>query len=460
MADHLIERDSPLYGPQTELALKNFPISGVRFQRPFIRALSLIKGAAAEVNAGLGLLDPEIAKAIGQAADEAAQGLWDGHFPLDIFQTGSGTSTNMNANEVIAKRASQIPGDKLTVHPNDHVNMGQSSNDVIPAAIHVSAYMQINELLMPSLAHMRETLKERQTELKAVIKTGRTHLMDAMPISMAQEISGWAHQICQGIERIESCLPRLSMLAIGGTAVGTGINTHKDFGRMVAERLAVLTGLPFKETENHFASQAAMDTALELSGHLKTLATALIKISNDLRLMNSGPNSGFAEISLPKLQPGSSIMPGKTNPVLCEAMMMVCAQVIGNDAAITVCNQHGNFELNAMMPLIAHNLLQEIFIMGNGIRAFTDKAVAGFEINEKKIKEKLELNPILVTTLAPIIGYDRAAEIAQKAYEDGRPIKEVAQEMTGLPMETIARLLNPSAMLEGGIINPPEKDVG
>ncbi|MEJ5253178.1 MAG: class II fumarate hydratase [Chthonomonadetes bacterium] len=464
MSNHRIERDSlgevrvpadALYGAQTQRAVENFPISGIRFPRVFIRALGLIKGCAAAVNAELGLLDAQKAQAIQQAADEVAEGRWDEHFPIDIFQTGSGTSTNMNANEVIANRATQILGGEIgskLVHPNDHVNMGQSSNDVIPTAIHVSAYLEVQEVLLPALRHLHETLQKRANELDDVVKTGRTHLMDAMPVRMSQEIGGWAYQVGQSIERIESCLPRLAKLALGGTAVGTGINAHPEFASRVAAKLAERTGIPFVESDNHFAAQSAMDTATELSGHLKTTATALMKIANDLRWMNSGPIAGLGEIALPALQPGSSIMPGKVNPVICEAMMMVCAQVMANDVAVSLGNQHGNFQLNAMLPLMAHNLLQSITILGNAARVLADKAVAGFTVNRERIAESVGKNPILVTALNPVIGYDKAAQIAKRAYAEGRSLKEVALEMTDLTEEQLDALLDPRPMTEGGIV--------
>ena len=459
MTEFRIEKDSlgevkvpkdALYGAQTQRAVENFPVSGIPFPRVFIRALGLIKAVSAEVNAGLGLLDANIAHAVHLAALEVAEGKWDDHFPLDIFQTGSGTSTNMNANEVIAARASQILSGGA-VHPNNHVNMGQSSNDVIPAAIHVSAYLQLQEVFLPAFTHLHTTLKKREAELDDIVKTGRTHLMDAMPIRMGQEIGGWAFQVHQGIERIESCLPRLARLAIGGTAVGTGINAPKEFGSIVALRLAGRTGIPFQETRNHFAAQAVMDSVVELSGHLKTSASSLMKVANDLRWMNSGPIAGLGEISLPSLQPGSSIMPGKVNPVICEAVMMVCAQVTGNDVVITVANQQGNFQLNVMLPVIAHNLLQSITLLGNASRLLADKAVAGFTVNKERVAGLVGQNPILVTALNPVIGYDKAAEIAKKAYKEGRPIKEVAAEMTDLSKKDLDRLLDPRPMTEGGI---------
>lgn len=456
MGDFRIEKDSlgevqvpanALYGAQTRRAVENFPVSGLRFPRAFIRALGLIKAVAAEVNAGLGLLDSQIAHAIHLAALEVAEGRWDDQFPLDIFQTGSGTSTNMNANEVIAGRATGILGTTGTkIHPNNHVNMGQSSNDVIPTAIHVSAYRETIEVLLPAFRHLHSTLKKREPECDDIVKTGRTHLMDAMPVTLGQEIGGWACQIEQGIERIESTLPRLAKLAIGGTAVGTGVNAPKDFGRIVASRLAGRTKLPFTEADNHFAAQAVMDSAVELSGQLKAAASSFMKMANDFRWMNSGPIAGLGEISLPPLQPGSSIMPGKVNPVMCEMMMMAAAQVTGNDAAITIANQHGNFELNVMLPVIAHNLLQSVSLLGNAARLFADKAVAGFTVNRERISGFLDRNPVLVTALNPVIGYDRAAEIAKKAYAEGRPLKEVAAEMTDLSKEDLDRLLDPRKM--------------
>jgi len=456
MVDYRVERDSfgeisipatMLYGAQTQRAVENFPVSGIRFPRVFLRALGLIKAVAAEVNAELGLLSPERARAIQGAALEVAEGNWDEHFPLDVFQTGSATSTNMNANEVIANRATEKIGKhQRPVHPNDDVNMGQSSNDVIPTALHVSAYLQVHENLLPALRHLQRTLKRREAESGDIIKTGRTHLMDALPIRLGQEISGWTFQVGQGIERIESCLPRLAMLAIGGTAVGTGLNAPVGYGSLVAGGLAKLTGLPFAETANHFAAQAAMDTAAELSGHLKASASSIMKIANDLRWMNSGPLAGLGEISLPPLQPGSSIMPGKVNPVMCEMMMMVGAQVAGNDTAITVGNQQGNFQLNVMLPVIAHNLLQSITLLGNAARLLADKAVAGFTVDRGRMAGLVGRNPILVTALAPLIGYDQAAAIAKKAYAEGRPVKEIAAELTDLPAEELDKLLDPARL--------------
>jgi fumarate hydratase, class II len=462
MNDFRIEKDSlgdvkvpkgALYGAQTQRAKDNFPVSNIRFPRVFIRALGLIKATSAEVNAELGLLDKKTAEAIRQAAIETAEGKWDEHFPLDIFQTGSGTSTNMNANEVIATRAAQILS--AAVHPNNHVNMCQSSNDVIPAAVHVSAYLQLGEPLIPALNHLHEMLKQREREFRNVVKTGRTHLMDAMPVTLGQEISGWAYQVRQSKDRVESCLPRLAKLAIGGTAVGTGVNAHKHFGSRVAAKLAEQTGLPFAETDNHYAAQATMDTAVELSGQLKAAASSFIKMSNDLRWMNSGPIAGLGEIALPALQPGSSIMPGKVNPVMCEMMMMVSAQVIGNDMAIALSNSHANFELNVMLPVIAHNLLQSITILGNAARLLADNAIAGFTLNRDRIGGLVDQNPILVTALNPVIGYDKAAQIAKKAYAEARSLKDVAAEMTDLSKEELDRLLDAKKLTSGGIVEEP-----
>ncbi len=458
-----IERDSlgevrvpadALWGAQTQRAVENFPISGIRFSRTFIRALGLIKYAAAKVNLELGLLDEERANAIMQAAQEVIDGKWDDHFPIDIFQTGSGTSTNMNANEVIANRANLILGGELgaksPVHPNDHVNKGQSSNDVIPSAIHIAAYLDVNETLLPGLRHLHETLVKKAEAWDHLVKTGRTHLMDAMPIRLGQEISGWARQVELGIARVEAALPRLAELALGGTAVGTGINTHPEFGARVAATIADLTGLPFREAENHFEAQAAQDAAVELSGQLKTVAASLMKIANDLRWMNSGPIAGLQEIRLPALQPGSSIMPGKVNPVISEAVRMVAAQVFGNDVAINFGGALGDFELNVMLPVIAHNLLQSINILGNAARVLADKAVAGFTVNEEHIAALVGRNPILGTALNPIIGYDKAAEVVKKALAEGRTVKEIVVEMGLLSEEEAARILDPRLMTEPG----------
>ena len=446
---------SALYGAQTQRAVDNFPISGITFPRIFIRALGLIKYAAAQANEDLGLLEEVVAGAIHQAAQEVIDGQLDDHFPIDVYQTGSGTSTNMNANEVISNRAIQIlggeVGSKQPVHPNDHVNQGQSSNDVIPAAIHVSAYLQVAEELLPALRHLRDALLHRAEELDDVVKTGRTHLMDAMPIRLGQQLSGYAAQIDHGVRRIEATLPRLAELALGGTAVGTGINAHPEFGARVAARLVELTGLPFREASNHFEAQAGQDAAVELSGQLKTVAASLMKIANDFRWMNSGPQAGLAEIVLPATQPGSSIMPGKINPVIAEAVTLVCAQVIGNDVAITIGGQSGNFELNLMLPIIAHNLLQSITILANASRTLADKAVAGFTANRERMEELVEKNPILVTALAPHIGYDLAARIAKQAMAEGRRVRDVARELTDLTPDQLDQYLDTYTMTEGGI---------
>ncbi|MCW5851698.1 MAG: class II fumarate hydratase [Anaerolineae bacterium] len=455
-----IERDSmgemqvpanALYGASTARAIENFPISNLRFQRSFLRALGLIKLAAAQVNEELGLLDHEKARLIKEAALEVAEGHWDAEFPIDVFQTGSGTSTNMNANEVITSRCRQLAENDPGINPNDHVNMGQSSNDVIPAAIHVAAYMEVHDSLLPALKHLEETLRRRAEDTHDVVKTGRTHLMDAMPVRMGQQISGWATQVAHARQRLEATGPRLSQLALGGTAVGTGINAHPEFGRRIAAVLAKLTGLPFVEAENHFEAQAAMDTAVELSGQLKAYAAGLIKIANDLRWMNSGPQAGLGEIVLPALQPGSSIMPGKINPVIPEATMMVCAQVIGNDLTVTIGAQLGNFELNVMLPVILYNLLQSIELLASVSRVLADKAVAGFTVNRAMIADQVEKNPIMVTALNPIIGYQNAAKIAKRAYAEGRRVKDVAREMTSLSAEELDHLLDPADLTEGGI---------
>ncbi|MDQ3540850.1 MAG: class II fumarate hydratase [Chloroflexota bacterium] len=440
-----------LYGASTARAVENFPISGIGFSRHFLRALGLIKASAASVNASLGLLDRDLAAAIETAALEVAEGVLDGEFPLDIFQTGSGTSTNTNANEVIAARAAATPTGDLAPHPNDHVNMGQSSNDVIPTTIHVAAYLVIAERLLPALNHLEATLEQRASDTQDVIKTGRTHLMDATPVRLGQEIGGWAAQVRHARARVESSLPRLARLAIGGTAVGTGLNAHPEFGAKVAADLSRRTNQPFRETDNHFAAQASQDTAAEMSGQLKAYAVALLKIANDLRLMNSGPIAGLGEIVLPALQPGSSIMPGKINPVIPEATMMVAAQVIGNDATITVGAQHGNFQLNVMLPVIAHNLLQSIELLANVSQVLADKAVAGFTVNMETIADLVDRNPIMVTALNPIIGYDNAAKIAKRAYAEGRKVKDVAAELTDLSPEELDRILDAAELAEPGI---------
>jgi len=441
-----------LYGAQTQRAVENFPISGLRMPRGMIRALGLIKASAARVSRELGLLDAAMAEAIGVAAMAVAGGEHDRQFPIDVFQTGSGTSSNMNANEVIARLASASLG--RTVHPNDHVNMGQSSNDVIPTAIHVSAALGISGSLLPALKHLADCLDSRAEELEAVVKTGRTHLMDAMPVTLGQELGGWAAQVRTGMERIEGSLPRLLALAQGATAVGTGINAPPEFAGRFARAISEMTGLEFVPAPDRFQALSSQDAAVEMSGQLRTLAVALMKIANDLRWMNSGPLAGLGEITLPELQPGSSIMPGKVNPVIPEAVAMACAQVLGNDVTIAIAGQSGNFQLNVMLPVIALNLLQSIELLANGARVLADKAVSGFAVNERRLREALERNPILVTALNPVIGYELGAAIAKRAYREGRPLLEVAREMTNLSEEDLRRLLDPVSLTRGGIPGP------
>jgi fumarate hydratase class II len=438
-----------LYGAQTQRAVDNFPISDLRFPRAMIRALGMIKGAAAAVNADLGILDHKKAAAIQKAAAEVADGKHDRHFPLDIFQTGSGTSTNMNANEVIATLAAKSLGGK--VHPNDDVNMSQSSNDVIPTAIHVSAYLLVTQELIPALKHLHQALLAKAKTVDHVVTTGRTHLMDAMPIRLSQELGGWASQVHHGIQRLESTLPRLAELAQGATAVGTGINAHPEFAERFAKKLSETSGAAFVKGSNFFEGLSAQDAAVELSGQLKTVAVSLMKIANDLRWMNSGPIAGFSEIALPALQPGSSIMPGKINPVIPEAVMMVCAQVMGNDLTISMGGQSGSFQLNVMLPVIGYNLNQSIELLAAASRVLADKAVQGFTVNEEHIASLVGRNPILVTALNPVIGYEMGAKIAKKAYAEKRSLKDVALELTNLSAEELDRLLDPRQLTEGGI---------
>jgi fumarate hydratase class II len=438
-----------LWGAQTQRAVQNFRISGRPMPRPFIRALGLIKAAAAQTNANLGLLPKTRAAAIRKAALEVAEGAHDAHFPVDIFQTGSGTSSNMNANEVIA--ALVMRGGRGRVHPNDDVNLGQSSNDVIPSAIRVAALLTASEDLLPALRHLRTTIDRRAREGRKLVKTGRTHLMDAMPLTFAQELGAWSSQLESARLRIEDSLRRLRRLPIGGTAIGTGINAAPGFGRRVAQTLSVLSGVRFVAAEDPFEGIAAQDDAVELSGQLNALAVALMKIANDLRWMNSGPLAGLGEIELPALQPGSSIMPGKVNPVIPEAVAMVCAQVFGHHTAITVAGQSGSFQLNVMLPLIAADLLDSIGLLANAMRALADDAIAGMQFRPDRIAEALARNPILVTALNPVIGYEKAAAIAKKAYRERRPVFEVALEDSGLDAAELRRLLDPAALTEGGI---------
>jgi len=438
-----------LYGAQTQRAVDNFPISGLRMPRQFIRALGLIKAAAAQANADLGYLKKNQAKAIGDAARKVAAGEVDGEFPIDVFQTGSGTSSNMNANEVIAHLASAALG--RPVHPNDHVNMGQSSNDVIPTAIQVSAAIAVHEQLFPALGLLRKTIERRARELKRVAKTGRTHLMDAMPLTFGQELSAWAAQLASAGERIADADKRLRRLPIGGTAIGTGVNADARLGPQLCAQLRKATGLQFVQASNLFEGIASQDAAVELSGQLRTLAVGLMKIANDLRWMNSGPLAGLGEIELPALQPGSSIMPGKVNPVIPEAVAMVCAQVMGNDATIAIAGQSGNFQLNVMLPLVAHNLLQSIQLLGNAMRVLAERAIAGFQVKKERVAEALARNPILVTALNPVIGYEKGAAAAKQAYKEGRPILDAAREISGLSEAELKRLLDPLALTQGGV---------
>ncbi|MGI8825003.1 MAG: class II fumarate hydratase [Chloroflexota bacterium] len=441
------------YGAQTMRAVQNFPISGLRFPRRFVQALGLIKGAAARVNIDLGLLDVRLGEAIVRAAAEVTEGRLDDQFPVDIFQTGSGTSTNMNANEVIAGRAHEILGGILgergQVHPNDDVNKSQSSNDVIPTAIHLSALLGVREELIPGLETLRDALREKAREFHAVIKTGRTHLQDATPIRLGQEFEGYAGQIERGVRRAREAARELSELALGGTAVGTGVNTPPGFAARVIELLAKETGLSLRETENHFQAQSTLDGAVAASGELRTIAVGMMKIANDIRWMGSGPRAGIGEIAVPAVQPGSSIMPGKVNPVIAESVCMVAAQVMGNDVTIAVSGQSGNFELNVMMPVIAYNLLQSIHLLAAGAHNLADQCIRGIEATDRG-PEMVEKGLMLATALAPEIGYERAAELAKEAAKTGRTIREVARESTDLSDEQLDRILNPEAMTEPG----------
>ncbi len=444
------------WGAQTERARRNFPVSGLVFQRRFIAALGLVKGECAAVNAEMGIVDGKLAEAIEIAAREVFEGKLDAHFPLDIFQTGSGTSTNMNANEVISNRAIQmlggLQGSKKPVHPNDHVNAGQSSNDVIPTAIHVSAYAAITEDLEPALARLQTALAARAKEFDDVVKIGRTHLQDAVPIRLGQDFSGFAQQIANGIERLRSAKPRLAELALGGTAVGTGLNAPPGFADAVIARMAQRTGHPFVPARNRFESLAAKDAAVEASGAAKTIAVSLNKIANDLRWLASGPRCGIGEISLPSLQPGSSIMPGKVNPVIPEMTMMVAAQVIGNDATITIGGMNGNFELNVMMPVIAYNLLQSIGLLTSAANLLVERCVGGITANRERCLELVERSLAMVTALAPKIGYDAAAAIAKESVATGKTVRELCVEKKVLPPDELAAILDPYAQTEGGIV--------
>src|SRR5256714_19387 len=445
-----------LHGASTHRAVLNFPVSGHRFSRPFIRALGLIKWAAAQANHDLGLLDAERAALIVQASEEVAEGKLDDHFPLDIFQTGSGTSTNTNANEVIPHRSASLAGKTIgsrdPVHPNDHVNIGQSSNDVIPAAIHISAAEQLKNRLIPALEKLHGALEAKAKEFWDVIKIGRTHLMDATPVRVGQEFSGYAQQVAYAKERAQKSIEVLRELALGGTAVGTGLNRHVDLPKKMLRHLEQRTAIAFCEAKNHFEAQGGKDAVVEASGHLKTIAVSLFKIANDIRWLGSGPRCGIGEIQLPATQPGSSIMPGKVNPVMCESLMMVCAEVIGNDTTITWAGANGNFELNVMMPVMAHDLLESVRLLANVVDVFCEKCVREIVANEERCRELVELSMAMVTSLAPKIGYDRAAEIAKESVRTGKTVRELCREQKILSEKELARALDPASMTEPGSV--------
>ncbi|MEP0546184.1 MAG: class II fumarate hydratase [Rhodothermales bacterium] len=458
MSDFRTEKDSlgevrvpanARYGAQTQRAKENFPISDLRFPRRFIEALGIVKSAAAHANNQLGLLPAAKALAIAKAAERVADGELDGEFVLDIFQTGSGTSTNMNANEVIAHVATKALGD--AVHPNDDVNMGQSSNDVIPTAMHVAARVGIEKSLIPALERLRDALKQKAEEFDDVIKSGRTHLMDATPVRLGQEFGGYASQVEHGIRRLRFASDELAELALGGTAVGTGINRPVGFPAKAIANISEATGLDFREAENHFEAQSAKDAYVSASGGLNTVAVSLMKIANDIRHLSSGPTSGLAEIQLPAVQPGSSIMPGKVNPVLSEALMMVAARVMGNHTTVTVGGQQGNFELNVMMPVMAHALLESIEILASGCDAFREKCLVGIEANRERCRELLEKNPSIATALNASIGYDAASKVAKKAAAEGRSVRDVLQELDLIPADEIDAVLDVRSMTEPGI---------
>jgi fumarate hydratase, class II len=443
-----------LFGAQTARAKANFAISGIGFPRPFLHALGLIKQYAAQVNRDLGLLDGQCAEAVMAAAAEVMNGRLDEHFVLDIFQTGSGTSTNMNANEVIANRAAQLLGQAIgsrLVHPNDHVNLGQSSNDVIPSAMHIAAAVEMRFTLVPALFALQENLGEKALAFNDIIKIGRTHLQDATPVRLGQVFSGYARQIALAIRAIESAQGELLELALGGTAVGSGLNTHPQFAARIIEAISAATGLEFREAANHFEAQSGKDGVVSASGALKRTACALFKIANDIRLLGSGPRCGLGELNLPAVQPGSSIMPGKVNPVMAESLLQVCAQVVGNDAAIALSGLSGNFELNVMMPVMIHNLLQSIDLLAAGVRQFNQRCVQGLEANRARCESLVEQSLAMCTALVPVIGYDRAAEIAKQAYASGRTVREVARQLGVLPEEELRRLLDPRPMTEPGV---------
>jgi fumarate hydratase class II len=459
-----IERDSmgeveipgdALWGAQTQRAVENFPISGLRFGRRFIQALGWVKRACAQANMDLGLLDERLGAAVVRTCDEVIEGKWDDQFPVDIFQTGSGTSTNMNANEVIANRAIQLlggrVGSKTPVHPNDHVNMSQSSNDAIPTVIHVAVVLALRDDLVPALERLRDTLAEKAQVFDHIVKTGRTHLQDATPIRLGQEFSGYVAQVDKGIGRARKAIQALNELPLGGTAVGTGINCPAEFPQRAIAHLNQALSTTFVEAENHFEANAARDGVVEASGALRTIAVSLTKIADDIRWLGSGPRNGLGELRLPAVQPGSSIMPGKVNPVMAEALIMVAAQVIGYDMAIALGGLGGHFELNTMMPLMAYNLLSSIEWMANAVRAFTNRCVAGIEADEERCRETVERNLALATALAPVIGYDKAAEISKEAYRTGRFVREIALERGVLSPEKLDAVLDVYKMTEPGI---------
>jgi len=449
MGDMLVPDDA-YYGAQTQRAVENFPISGIPISKSMIQALGKIKRSAAIVNNELGLLDGERKNAIVQAADEIIEGKFYSQFPIDIYQTGSGTSSNMNCNEILSNRASEIMGGvigaKDPVHPNDHVNLGQSSNDVIPTAIHIAANTMLEEELLPALQKLADELDKKAIEFSDIVKIGRTHLQDATPITLGQEFSGYTQMVKNGIKRIQNAQGFLSELAIGGTAVGTGINTKAQFGSLVAKEISRFTGISFIEASNHFEAQGAQDAAVETSGALKTIAVSLSKIANDIRWLGSGPRAGLGELILPAVQPGSSIMPGKTNPVICEAMIQGCAQVIGNDMAITIGGQGGVFELNLMLPLIAHNLTNSITILSNSTNIFTEKLITDLKANKEKCAGYIEGSLAMCTSLAPVIGYDKAAQIAYKAFNSGKTVREIAMEDNVLDKDKLDEILDPKSM--------------
>ncbi len=464
MANTRTERDSmgefqvpvdAYYGAQTARAVANFPVSGIRFPRPFIQALGAIKRAAAEVNVEMGLLEPELAEAIYQAADEVIAGRLDDQFAVDIYQTGSGTSTNMNTNEVLSNRAIEIKGgvigSKSPVHPNDHVNKSQSSNDVIPTAIHVSAALVLQHQLLPALHTLHAALTEKAQQWDRIVKIGRTHLMDATPIRLGQEVSGWARQVQLSIARLESVKPRLMELAIGGTAVGTGLNAPEGFGAAIAAKLAARFDLPFVEAENHFEAEGSQDAAVELANQLSTVATSLLKVANDIRWLSSGPRCGLGELSLPAVQPGSSIMPGKVNPVICEQLIMVCAQVMGNAVTVGIANTHGNLDLNVMLPVMARNLLESLTFLANSVNVFTEKAIVGLTANVERAESLVEWSMSMVTSLAPVIGYDNAAKLAKRAVDEGKTVRALVLSENILPEAQANELLDPYKMTEPGV---------